>query len=634
MASESLALDPGDSPGWTGARPFHGRRILLAVAVAAMGLIDVFSALLSHPPDRLMALLHIVPTEVLDTSRTFTLLAGALLLVTAWGLRRGKRRAFVAALLLCAVSVPVNLFKAFDVEEATVAAALMFVLGVSGDAFRVRSRGLSLAALRSRALLFAVAFAAYAIVGCWILEMRHAPEPSLQRAVAEAAYQTFGIGQPTLVVPREHRVVGWFLRSISLLGLTGVLGLALAALRPASHRRRHRAEAGRVAALLREHGDSSVCEFALAPDSDYFFSHNGRAVIAYRFESDTLLVIGDPIGPPEEHAPLLRDFASFCRDRDWEFGFFQARPERLPIYRALGWRALHIGEDPVLWTDRFTLQGSAMGDVRRLSRRAAEAGIEVRHALPGAPEAPGANDPHGLRAGHGMLDELREVSTQWLKAHQGSELGFCMGRFDPQRLREAWLAVAWNVPRSRVEGFLTWVPIPARRGWALDLMRRRSDSAPGTMELLIVRSLEAARERGDAMLSLSLSALAQVDEPPGLGPESAEAPDLRAQRAAAQAARAREFLGQHLARFYDFAGLFAWKKKFGPEFEDRYLVYPRPLSLPRVALALVRAQSPGGGLLSYLRPRPGHSTPAPRPAEADAAPASLAAGTRPGVTNR
>jgi hypothetical protein len=26
---------------------------------------------------------------VLDTSRTFTLLAGALLLVTAWGLRRG-----------------------------------------------------------------------------------------------------------------------------------------------------------------------------------------------------------------------------------------------------------------------------------------------------------------------------------------------------------------------------------------------------------------------------------------------------------------------------------------------------------------------------------------------------------------
>src|SRR5262245_16975197 len=105
------------------------RRVVLSLAVAVMGCIDLLSALLSHPPERLVALERLVPTEVLDSSRTFTLLAGSLLLVTAWGLRRGKRRAFVAALFLCAVSVPVNLFKAFDVEEATVASALMLALG-------------------------------------------------------------------------------------------------------------------------------------------------------------------------------------------------------------------------------------------------------------------------------------------------------------------------------------------------------------------------------------------------------------------------------------------------------------------------------------------------------------------------
>jgi len=71
------------------------RRTLLALAVAAMGVIDVLSALLSHPPERLLALRRLVPTDLLDTTRTFTLMAGALLLVTAWGLRRGKRRAFV-----------------------------------------------------------------------------------------------------------------------------------------------------------------------------------------------------------------------------------------------------------------------------------------------------------------------------------------------------------------------------------------------------------------------------------------------------------------------------------------------------------------------------------------------------------
>jgi lysylphosphatidylglycerol synthetase-like protein (DUF2156 family) len=80
--------------------------------------INLLSALLSHPPDRLLTLRRLVPTEVIDTSRTFTLLSGLLLLVTAWGLRSGKRRAFVAALLLCAVSLPANLLKAIDFEEA------------------------------------------------------------------------------------------------------------------------------------------------------------------------------------------------------------------------------------------------------------------------------------------------------------------------------------------------------------------------------------------------------------------------------------------------------------------------------------------------------------------------------------
>ncbi|TMQ70548.1 MAG: DUF2156 domain-containing protein [Candidatus Eisenbacteria bacterium] len=565
------------------------RRVLLSLAVAAMGLIDLLSALLSHPPERLRALMHIVPTTVLDTSRTYTLLTGALLLVTAWGLRRGKRRAFVTALFLCAFSVPVNLLKAFDFEEATVAAALMFFLGVSADAFRVRSRGWSLATLRSRAVWSAVALVLYAVVGCWLLEVQHGRSGSLQRALAEVAYQLFGIGHPSLAVPRHHRMVVWFLDSISLLGLTGIVGLAIAALRPASHRRRHRAEADRVAALIREHGDSSVSAFALAADADYFFSPTGRAVIAYRFESDTLLAIGDPIGPAEELMPLLRDFAATCAAHDWEFAFFQARPEHLALYRALGLRALHIGEDPVLWTDRFTLEGSAVGDVRRMVRKAAAAGIEVRHFVPGREPLDAANDRDGL------LEQLRTISAAWLRGHQGGEKGFCMGRFEPQRLPEVWLAVAWDPAARRVEGFLTWVPVPARHGWALDLMRRRPDAATGTMELLVVRSVEAARERGEPMLSLSLSALAQVDEPAGTDPGAEPLPDSPAAR------RARAFLSQHLARFYDFEGVFRWKKKFDPEFEDRYLVYPGPIALPRVVVALARAQSPGGGLMSYLR---------------------------------
>jgi len=561
-------------------------RTLLSLAVAAMGVVDLLSAILSHPSDRLIAIRQILPTEMLDTSRTFTLLAGALLLVTAWGLRRGKRRAFVAALFLCAVSIPFNLLKAFDFEEATVAAALMFLLGIGAGAFPVKSRQLTGAALRTRAPWIAIGLAIYAIAGCWILEGQVGTrEASFQRALSEALYQLFGVGSPVLAVQRSNRIAEWFLGSISVMSFTLLTLFAIALMRPALHRGRHRAEAARVAEIVRLHGDSSIASFALDRDVDYFFSANGRAVIAYRFESDTLLVIGDPIGPEEEIPSLLEAFERFCREHDWSFAFYQARPERRPLYRVRGWRMVHIGEDPVIWPARFSLEGPAVATLRRSVRKLERLGIEARVFVPGE----NAFEP--ARDGEGVLDQLREISSEWLRQHRGGEKGFCMGRFDPHHLSQVWLAIAWDPARSRAEAFCTFVPVWARRGWALDLMRRRPDAVPGATEFLIVKTVERMRERGDQMLSLSLSALTRVDREPNAAGEGPTADE-----------RTREFLMERLARFYDFRGLFRWKQKFAPEFEARDLVYPDPLELPRIALALVKAQTPAG-LLSYFRKR-------------------------------
>jgi phosphatidylglycerol lysyltransferase len=573
-------------------------RHALSLAVAVLGLVDLASALLSRPPERLLALRHLVPTDVLDTSRTFTLLAGALLLLTANGMRRGKRRAFVTAMFLAALSVPVNLLKAFDFEEATVAAGMMFLLGVNGDAFTVKSRAFTLRGMLAPLLTFVAAITIYAVGGCWLVEMLYSPrDASLARAVAEAAYQMFGFGDPVLAVSRSQHVVRWFLGSISVVGITLLVGFAIAMLRPAGHRRRHRAEAARVRDLVKRYGDSTIAVFTVGDDVDYFFSANGRAVIAYRFESDTLLVIGDPVGPPEEMPALLEAFAAFCRDHDWWFAFYQVRPEHLRWYRARGWNAVHIGEDPILRAERFTLEGSALGTVRRQVRKLEKAGLVVRHFVPGA----NPFDPD--RDEDGLLPQLREISNEWMKGKAGGEKGFCMGRFDPAELPDVWLAVAWNPAAGRVEAFCTWTPIPARRGWAIDLMRRHPDAPTGAMELLVVRSVEHARARGDELLSLALSALVRVAHraDPGEEPTVTEDP-------------ARAFLIQRLSRFYDFQGLFRWKRKFNPDFEDRYLIYPHPLALPRIALALVRAQSPGG-LWAYLRreepPAKGAEAPAP-----------------------
>ncbi len=590
---EAVAYDAGmDAPASAGkvdrAPSWGARRTILALAVAALGVIDLASALLSHPPERLLALRHLVPTTVIDSSRTFTLLAGALLLVTAWGLRRGKRRAYVAALFLAALSVPFNLLKAIDVEEATVASALMFLLGVNAEAFRVKSREMTWRAIRLPFVAGALGLMLYGVLGCWIVEAKFGNGGSLARAVGEAVYRIFGVGSPILALrdplpPHTAWIIRWFLRSLPLLGFTVLFGTAVAALRPALHRKRLRAERERVVPLVAQYGESSVSAFSLAPGTDYFFSRSGRAAIAYRFESDTLLAIGDPIGPADELVPLLRDFARFAEERDWTFAFFQSLPEHQDIYRSLGWRALHIGEDPIIRPDAFSLEGSAMGDVRRASAKLQSAGLEAVHFRP----AVNPFDPAHDRDGFGQ--QLGAISADWLRAHPGGERGCCMGRFDVQHLRDSWLAVAWNPAARRVEAFLTWVAVPARRGWALDLMRRRHDAPAGVMEFLVAASVEEARRAGDEILSLSLSALARAETNGAPEPEESAAVTV-----------GRTILTKHLSRFYSFEGLFKWKAKFQPAFEPRYLVYSHPLALPRVALALARAQSPEG-LRSYLR---------------------------------
>ena len=101
-------------------------------------------------------------------------------------------------------------------------------------------------------------------------------------------------------------------------------------------------------------------------------------------------------------------------------------------------------------------------------------------------------------------------------------------------------------------------------------------------------------------MSLSLAGLARVPDAAEFPAAELEAPNVTPIPTPAADDRARAFLMETLARYYDFKGLFRWKKKFNPVFEDRYLVYPETLALPRVARALLRAQTPAG-LMSYFR---------------------------------
>jgi phosphatidylglycerol lysyltransferase len=218
----------------------------------------------------------------------------------------------------------------------------------------------------------------------------------------------------------------------------------------------------------------------------------------------------------------------------------------------------------------FSLAGKARANVRHSVTRAEKDQVTAR--------------PYTSRDRDRRIDaQLRAISDAWLATKRGPELGFTLGRFDVTRLdrQEVWVATVGD----RVVAFVTWLPYDDGAAAVLDLMRRAPDAPPGTMELLITRSMEAFRDAGRREISLGGIPLASATDRTG-----------RIEQAAG-------WLFEHSGAVYDAKGLFSFKKKFAPDWQPLYLIYPSRTDLPRVAFAIGQAFLPPGwsGLFETVR---------------------------------
>jgi phosphatidylglycerol lysyltransferase len=103
--------------------------------------------------------------------------------------------------------------------------------------------------------------------------------------------------------------------------------------------------------------------------------------------------------------------------------------------------------------------------------------------------------------------------------------------------------------------------------------------------MLLSRTTQHFKEQGCVGFNMGLSALSGM----GMSEQSR------------RLEKAVHYLSYHLNQFYNFQGLHAYKEKFHPRWEPRYLIDPDLISLPDVVVALIRADS-GDRLLDYLKP--------------------------------
>ncbi len=552
-------------------------RRLSALFVAATGFVSLVSALSEPLRDRLNALRAVVPILVPEAAAALTALAAVALFVLARGIRRGQRRAWVVTQAILLLTVVTNLVKGVDYEEGFIALAVVVYLWVNRAAFHAATdhprlrrdvlRWLAVTALTVAAGTMGIELGT-AIRSMAVREaLRHgrhltAFAISWWGALQATVERMVGIYQVFL-----PRALGRFFDPALVAACCGLAVLLLAIIfRPVVHRRLHGivpADEGlaRARALVERYGSGTLDYFALRPDKQYFFW--GDTVVAHALYGTVCLVSPDPIGPATEREPAWRAFRAYADEHGWSLGGLGAGEEWLPIYRATGMHALYVGDEGVVRTDRFSLDGGRFKGLRQAVNRIAKYGYTISF------HDPAHIDPSLRR-------KLEEVMT---KSRRGDvERGFSMtlGRvFDPTD--EGLLLAVVHAPSGDPVAFCQFVPAPGIGGYSLDLMRRDAGDHPnGLIDFAVVRTIDRLREQGRTGLGLNFATMRAV--------MAGEAGDGLPRRLQAWFLR-------RMGDSMQIESLWRFNAKFDPDWLPRYALYDAPENAVAIAVAIARAES-------------------------------------------
>ena len=542
----------------------------VALLTAAMGVVNVISAVLPSMRDRLR-LLRLLgeysPFGIRAGGHLVSALAGFALLLLSVSLWRRKQLGWLLTLLILIISIPVHLLKGLDYEEATFAALLAGLLIYLRPNFHARSDPPSVRQ-GLLTLLAALAFTLiYGVIGFYFLDRHFKVSFGFWSALRQTVVMFTQFYNPGL-----QPVTGfgrYFVDSIYIISAVTIGYALLMLLRPVLSRRlQTEEERARAWEIVRAHGRTSLARYTLLDDKLFFFTPGG-SLISYVVKDRVALVLGGPIGPNDDFETAVSSFQDFCSNNDWLSTFYQVSSTNLEAYKSQEFHALPIGHEAIVDLTCFTLDGSQNKTLRNSYNKMVRLGYHYDVIQP----------PYSAR----MLRELQFVSDDWLTAHRATELRFSLGWFDPAYLNTCPILLVRD-REGFIAGFANLVSEFQANEIAVDLMRYLQHSESGLMDFLFVSLFQWAREQGFATFNLGLSALSGVGE-------GSDDPIVE---------RALNFIYQNVDRFYNFRGLHSFKEKFHPTWSERYLVYPAVSNLPAISAAIFRA-SFGGGPLSLIR---------------------------------
>jgi lysyl-tRNA synthetase class 2 len=535
----------------------------VARLVQAAGVFTILTWLL--PPRRggLEALAEYLPVTGILTARAATAASGVLLVYLGAGLRRGKRSAWRLAVGLAGADVVLHIVKGLDIDAALVSGALLAMLLAVHGQFR------AVADPRNpwRALVALVGFAGAGFT-LGVLEIalrvnRLDGAPGVRLWAEHVALGLVGITGPL----RFRHPLGAEAVSIT----TGVFGLLAAGaatvllLRHAARDPERTAEQdARLRELLRQHGAAdSLGYFALRRDKSLMWAPSGKAVVSYRVINGVSLASGDPIGDLEAWPQAIDMWLADSARHGWTPAVLGCGPSGGRAYRRSGLDVVELGDEAVVDAAGFNLDGRPMRAVRQAVARAKRAGYvcEVARQRDLTPTALA----QVMRAARTFRDGPVERGFSMALSRIGdSQDGDCV-------------LVRCRDEAGRVRGVLQFVPW-GPDGLSLDLMRGDRTAVNGVMELMVVSAIEAAHNLGVQRFSLNFAVLRSVfARAEGLG--------------AGPVLRIWHRLLRLASRYWQIESLYRANAKYQPAWQPRYLCFPTARDLPRIAVAVLKAEA-------------------------------------------
>jgi len=540
-----------DHPAASSVRRIGGRLMpqLLSALALLLGVMLIFSSVTPTPDQNLEFLSNYLPLPMVEGAHFLSSLLGLALVVAARGLGQRLDGAWWVAVFSAVAALTLSLLKAIALVEAAFLAFLVFGLFVSRRLFTRHASLLNQAMTASWLMAIAVI-----IVGAVVILL------FVYRDV-EYSNQLWWQFEFAAEAPRGLRAV---------LGIT-IISSAIAIfslLRPATFKPEPAdEEAVRRAVEIVEKQDSADANLVRMGDKSIMFSEKGDAFIMYGRQGRSWIALFDPIGDHHAVPELVWRFVEAARAAGCRAVFYQISPALLSHCADAGLRAFKLGELAVADLRTFEMKGGKWANLRQTASRAQRDGLEFAVVEPADVPA--------------IIGELSAVSNAWLEHHNAKEKGFSLGAFDPDYVTSQPVGILKK--DGRIVAFANILVTAAKEEGTIDLMRFSPDAPKGAMDFLFVQIMEYLRAQGFMHFNLGMAPLSGMSKR-----EVAPVWD-----------RIGGTVFEHGERFYNFKGLRAFKSKFHPHWQPRYLAVSgggNPMIALMDATFLI-----GGGLKGVVR---------------------------------